>query len=156
LLAERLPGLRRVLRTLLLSTFLGLALGYTVFYSVFPLVSFPADSEPNLVLVVLVLFCAAVLAGFETQEVPLAILQAFLAVPIGAAVASGIALSPVMTGFVEARADEIVGFTLVLGFPILLLSMPMNIASPLVGMWIRGQVLRRAYASAEGLFRQRK
>ncbi len=152
MLAERGSALRRGLRMFFLSAFLGLAMGYVAFYSIFPLVSFPPDSEPNLILVVLILIGAAVLAGFETQEVPVAIFQAFLAVPFGVAIAVGIALSPLLTGFVEARADEIAGFTIVLGLPIFLLSLPLNLAFPLVGMWLRGRVARRAYTTAEGFF----
>jgi len=153
---EVVSKLRRGLRSFLLAAFLGLAMGYAAFYSIFPLASVPADSEPSLALIITVLLVAAILAGFETREVPLGVVQAFLAVPLGVLIAAGMALSPLVTGFVEARTDEIVGFTIVLGLPIFFLSLPVNIMGLLAGIWIRDRLLRRAFISAVPPFRGRK
>jgi len=134
---ELFSRLRRPLRALAISAFLGLALGYSVFYFVFPNVSVPAAAEASLPLIVGILATAAIVAGLVTEDLPADVVQGFVSIPIGVLIAFVLAISPSATGFLEVRADEILAFVVRLGFPLYLLAVPLNTVFGLVGLLIR-------------------
>src|SRR5713226_495964 len=104
--SDLLSRLRRPMRALAIATFLGLALGYSAFYFVFPNVSVPASDEANLPLILGILLLAAVLGGLLTEDLPSSVIQAFASIPIGAVIAFSIAISPLATGFLEVQTDD--------------------------------------------------
>ena len=110
--------LRRLPRILIIAGFLGLSLGYAVFESVFPNVGFPAAGEASLPLLLAVLAGAGFLAGLVADDLRLAILHAFLSFPIALVVVSLLAVSPVLTGYVELTSDDLVFYVLRLGLPL--------------------------------------
>ena len=116
--------LRRLPRILIIAGFLGLSLGYAVFESVFPNVGFPAAGEASLPLLLAVLAGAGFLAGLVADDLRLAILHAFLSFPIALVVVSLLAVSPVLTGYVELTSDDLVFYVLRLGLPIYLVALP--------------------------------
>lgn len=130
-------NLRRYGRLLLLAAFLGLALAYAVFYAVFPTVSVPAAGEPSLELILGTLAVAAFLAGFETEDLPSGILEVFLALPFAGIGTVVLALSPLASGLLEARADELAFLVLRLGFPIVVFGMFILFVGTLAGLGAR-------------------
>lgn len=129
--------LRRFGRVLLLAAFLGLALAYGAFQAIFPNVSVPTAGEPSLELILGLLAVAAILAGFETEDLASAILEVFLSLPLAALVTVGLALSPLASGLLEARADELAFLVLRLGFPVVLFGTFTFFVGTLVGLGLR-------------------
>lgn len=131
---------RRALRvgeSVLLVCFLGLVLGYLVFYTVFPNVSVPATGNLSLLSVLGALFGSAVLVGLLTENLGQAVLQGFAAIPLGATVASAMALSPLLTGILVAQSSDIVFVVVRLGLPVFLFALVINIIGIVVGLAIR-------------------
>lgn len=129
--------LRRFGRALLLAAFLGLALGYAAFYAVFPNVSVPAGGEPSLGFILGILAAAAILAGFETEDLSLAILQTFLSLPLAAVVTVALAFSPLLTGLVQVRGDELAFLVLRLGLPVVVFGTFTFFVGTIVGLGVR-------------------
>ena len=119
---------------MVLAGFLGLVVGYLAFHTAFPNVSVPATGNPSLLPVLAALFGSAVLVGLLTDELQVAILQVFAAIPLGLAVASALALSPVLTGIVVAQSSDIVFFVVRLGLPVFLLALLTSIFGSVLGM----------------------
>ncbi len=71
------PRFRWMLKGTSLAAFLGLALGYTVFCSIFPNVSVPAEGEASVARILGLLAAAGVLAGLGTDDLPTGVLQGF-------------------------------------------------------------------------------
>jgi hypothetical protein len=137
-LRDLVARFRRYLKVLAIASFLGLALGYATFYSVFPNVTVPATGEASLALILGVLSMAAILAGLVTEELPMSVIQAFLSIPLGIFVAFVLAISPtVAAGSVEVRPDEIFPFVLRLGLPMYLIAVPLNSVFGVIGLLIR-------------------
>jgi hypothetical protein len=133
-----------MVRVALLSAFLGLAVGYTVFYSVFPNVTVPASEEPSLALILGVLTAAGLLVGLMTEDLRLGVIQGFLSIPLGIMIAFALAASPVLTGFLIVQADDIFSFITRLGLPIYLLALPIYIITILAGMLVRERFALRS------------
>ena len=129
--------LRRLLKILLVASFLGLALGYANFYFVFPNVSVPASEEASLLIILVVLLMAAILSGLVTEDLPSSVMQAFLSIPIGILVAFLLAISPLSTGVLEVRSDDIFGFIVKLGSVLYLAAVPLYSIFGVVGLLLR-------------------
>ena len=80
------------------------------------------------------LFAAAFLVGLLSDDLLAGILQTFLALPIGAAVASLLSLSPVFAGLIVTRPDDVIFFTFRLGFPLFFLSIPILLFGTVFGI----------------------
>jgi len=139
------PGARgrRYLRVGALSAFLGLVLGYLTFLAIFPTVAVPVAGEPSLAAILLGLIGGALLAGFLSEDVFAITVQSFASLPVGVVATSAMVLSPVLTGMVQAQADELVFFVLRFGFPIYLLAIPVNLLAGLVGLGVRERLAPR-------------
>jgi len=144
LLAEFLQRFRRPIKTAGTAAFLGLALGYCTFYFLFPNVSVPAAGESSIAAVLGILAIAGILAGLVTEDLPSAVLQSFIAVPIGVTLVFVFAVSPVITGVLEVRADDLMAFIVRLGLPLYLLAVPMYCVSGLVGLLLRDRFAFRS------------
>ena len=129
--------LRRLLKVLVVAAFLGLALGYANFYFVFPNVSVPATDEASLLLILVVLLLAAILSGLVTEDLPSSVTQAFLSIPIGILVAFLLAISPLASGFLEVRSDDIFGFVVKLGSVLYLVAIPLYSIFGVIGLLLR-------------------
>lgn len=150
--ADLVARLRRPLRALAIATFLGLALGYSAFYFVFPNVSVPASDEANLSLILGILLLAAILGGLLTEDLPSSVIQAFVSIPIGAAIAFSLAISPVATGFIQVQMDDIFSFVVRLPLPLYLLAVPLYLIFGVIGLLVRE---RFGFRSSEFLRRSR-
>lgn len=137
---ERIRGLRD---TALLSGFLGLALGYVVFYGIYPTLSVPAAPQPDFGYQLLILGVAATLAGLATERLAMGIVQDLLGVVLGGAVATAMLMSPALTGVVLAGAVDIPFYMVHYGFPFLLLGFITNLVFGTVGLGLRELVLLR-------------
>jgi len=131
---------RRWSRIGLLSAFLGLVLGYATFAFIFPTAAIPIGAEPSLAGIAALLFGSAVMAGLLTDDVYAGTVQGFLALPVGAAVASLMIVSPVLTGMVQAQGDVLVFQGIQFGFPMYVLAIPVNLLGGLVGLGIRDRI----------------
>ncbi len=140
-----------------IAAFLGLAHGYSTFYFVFPNVSVPAAGESSIALVLGILVMAGILGGLVTEDLPSAVLQSFFAVPIGIGIAFALVVSPVVTGVLEVRADDLVGFVVRLGLPLHLAAVPLFSMCAVAGLLLRERFeLRSASFLRPRALRQRK
>ena len=140
---EREDQLRDVRNTALLSGFLGLALGYVVFYGIYPTLSVPAGPEASIGYALLLLAAAATLAGMASGRLALSIVQDLLGVLLGGVVATVMLMSPALTGVVLVGAVDIPFYMVHYGFPFLLLGFLMNLVFGTVGLGFREYVLLR-------------
>ena len=136
--------LSRIGKAALLTGFLGSVIGYLAFHTVLPSLSVPATGETSLLPVVGALFASAVLAGLLTDHLGLAILEVFAAIPVGATVASAVALSPLLTGILVAESSGIVIFVLRLGLPVFLFALVIDIIGIVLGMATQEMIGRGA------------
>src|SRR2546427_10080806 len=125
------------MRALAIATFLGLALGYSAFAPLSTTVRVPAADEASLPILLGLLLIAAVLGGLLTEDLRSSVIQAFLALPIGVVIAFSLAVSPVATGFLEVRADDIFSFVVRLPIPLYLLVVPLYSIFGVIGLLIR-------------------
>ena len=142
--------IRRWAKSLLISAFLGLSLGYATFYAVFPNVSMPAEGEPSFLLIVGILAAAAFTTGLVTDDLPQSMAQSILAIPIGIGVAFGLAVSPALTGFLEVQIADIFAFVARFGFPVYLLSVPLFFVASLGGLLLRARLGLRSASYLRG------
>jgi hypothetical protein len=150
LLARFPPKAVRIVRSLTIAAFLGLALGYTTFHWVFPNVSWPAAGEPSFLFIGVILWMASVLAGLLSEDLPSAVAQAMAAVPLGVLISFAIAVSPAMTGFLTVRMDDIIGFILHFGLLVYLIAIPLFLVASLVGVLFRERFALRSAAYRRG------
>lgn len=140
---ERADRNRNLRNTVLLSGFLGLALGYVVFYGIYPTLSVPAGPEPSFGYLLLILALSATLAGLATERLAMGIVQDLLGVLLGGAVATTMLMSPALTGVVLAGAVDIPFYMVHFGFPFLLLGFLTNLVFGTAGLGLREYVLLR-------------
>lgn len=114
--------------------FLGSLLGYTIFYTTFPNASVPSAGEANALFTVGPLFASAILVGILSDDLLSGILQAFVALPVGATVAGVLSLTPVFAGLVVSQPGDVVFFVLRSGFPLLFASIPINVVGMVLGV----------------------
>lgn len=129
--------MRRVAKVAALSGFLGLLLGYLAFYLAFPAATVPPAGEANVLVMVGPMLAAAFLAGLLSDSLAAAMAHAFAAIPIGAAVASALALSPALTGLLVTQPSDVAFFVVRLGLPVFLLALPINVVSTVLGVAIQ-------------------
>lgn len=135
---DRLSKLiRRWAKAGLLTGFLGLTLGFMIFYGTFSNVSVPPVIELSPLVAVGPLFASALLVGIMSDDLLVGIAQAFLAIPTGAMVASALALSPALTGLVIVGPDEVVLFVIRSGLIWLVSMIPINVLGIFFGAVVR-------------------
>lgn len=134
----RVPAkIRRFARVFGLGGFLGLLVGYVIFYTTFPNANVPAVGEANPLFTFVTIFLGALLAGVLSDDLLAGVMQAFVAIPIGISVASLLSLSPIFGGLHVVRPDDVVFFTIRMGFPVLFASLPITIVSVVIGITVQ-------------------
>jgi hypothetical protein len=123
-----------------LAGFLGSLLGYEVFHTTFPSVSVPSVGEPSPLFTFGSLFAGALLVGILTDDLVAGIVQAFAAIPVGATVASALALSPLLAGLGLADPGDLVFFVIRSGFPLFFTTILIGIMCVLLGAGVRGKL----------------
>ncbi len=146
-MADQRWTLRRVGKSVVLAGFLGLAGGYAVFHGVFPTVSFPAESEPSIGALLLVLALSAFLAGLASDDLVPVVLQTFVAIPFVVLVATVLALSPLAIGMTIILPGNVVVFVLHYGLPVLVLEFFLDLFVGLAGLAVRQALFARAARS---------
>lgn len=136
--------IRKTLRILILSSYLGLVCGYTAFDAVYPNLAYPPAGEASFPLVIALLLAAALPAGFLTETLPDGVIEVFLALPIGALVGSILSISPVFTGLFQASADVLAYDLIHNGFGVFALAFIVYIVGGIVGSVLRDRFLIRA------------
>lgn len=144
------PRIRRLVKSLLVAAFLGLALGYAIFAAVFPNVSAPASGESSFLFIFGILLTAGLVAGLVTEDLPSCVTQSVLAIPLGILTAFAIAISPVLTGFLEVRMEDLFAFTLYLGVPVYLIAVMLYQVASLAGFFVRERLGLRSASYLRG------
>ncbi len=137
--------LRRIEKAAGLSLVLGISVGYVVFYGVFPSSSVPVSGDASFAWILCVLVGAALVVGFAAEDIPLAMLSAFLSVPVALVVSTAMGLSPALAGLYVVEPSEVPFFLLHYGLAIFALGFLVNVVVTLVGCALRERFLRRVY-----------
>ncbi len=127
----------------LLSVFLGLALGYVLFYSIYPTVTVPAASAPDLGAILVALCIPAFLAGLATEDLRALMAQLFGSLVVGGGVTTAVLVSPVLTGTILVNAGDLPGYVLQFGFALMFLGLIVNFVVGIAGLGVRESVLLR-------------
>lgn len=135
--------LRRLARTLSLGTVLGLATGYVAFYGVFSLASFPASSDPSLVLILGILALTSILVGLATEDLVQVVLASFVALLLSIVTAIGIALSPSLAGVIFVSPDTVAVVILRYGFLLFGLGFVADLIGGTLGLALRERYFYR-------------
>src|SRR5438093_193638 len=93
---------------------------------------------------------AGLLAGLMTEDLRMGVVQGFLSIPAGLVIAFALAISPVLTGFLEVQVDDIFSFITRLGLPIYLFALPLYIVTGIAGMLLRERFGLRSRLEARG------
>ncbi len=136
---------RRWAKTLELGSVLGLAMGYAVFYGVFPSSSVPTTGDINFLWVLAILIPVSLVVGLAADDVPQVMEAAFVSLPAGVAVGTAMGLAPGLVGLTVIGADEIPFFLAHYGLALFALAFVVNIAGPFLGFLFREPYLRWTY-----------
>ncbi len=137
--------LRRWIKVVELGSVLGLAMGYSVFYGVFPSSSVPTTGDISFLWVLAVLIPVSLVVGLAADDVPQVMEAAFVSLPVGLAVGTLMGLSPGLAGLTVIGADEIPFFLAHYGLALIALAFVVNIAGPFLGFLLREPYLRWTY-----------
>jgi hypothetical protein len=136
-----------VSRAVVLSAFLGLAVGYSVFSAVYPNMAYPPATEASLGNILVLVFVTSIPVGFLTSDFRDGVLEVFLSIPFGVLTASALSVSPVYSsGIVGAQADVLVYDVIRNGFFIYVLALILDMIGGSVGLALRERFLVRAYS----------
>lgn len=130
-------------QVVLLSAFLGLALGYVVFYGIYPTLTVPTASSPALGGILLALGIPAFLAGLATEDLKALMAQLFGGLVVGGGVTTAILVSPVLSGTILVNASDLPFYVLQYGFAIMLLGIIVFFVLGIAGLGVRESVLLR-------------
>lgn len=140
--------LRKLLHVALLALVLGLASGYVIFYSLFPIASVPATSDTSLPLVLAVLALSSVIVGLASEDLVQLIFECFVGLVLSGGIASAIALSPSLAGVVFIAPDSVPAYVIHYGFLLFLLTFVADIVGGTIGLALRERYFYRgAHAS---------
>lgn len=135
--------IRDVRNTAIRTVFLGLSLGYVVFYAIYPTASFPASDTASFGYALLLLASTAVLAGLATERLAFVVIQALVSVFVGGGVATAILMSPALANVILVSAADVPFYMVHYGFPFLLIGFLTSIVFGLVGLGLREYFLLR-------------
>ena len=107
---------RSIRRTLALAAVLGVGSGYVIFYGVFPVSGVPASGEGSVPLMLALLGVTSILVGLATENLSEMIFEIFIGLLLSGAVATAIALSPMLIGVVFVSPDSVPAFLFHYGF----------------------------------------
>lgn len=136
--------LRESLKVLALSCVEALAIGYVVFYGVFPTVSFPASGGPSFLLIFAILGITSVLVGMASDNLGHLFLQCFFAVPLGGLVATLMALTPILFGVAFLAPDSLLPFLIHYGFILFVLGFVVSFIGGVAGLVLRERYFYRS------------
>lgn len=138
-------ALRRLEKAAVLSLVLGTSVGYVVFYGVFPSSSVPVSGDASFAWILFVLVGVALVVGFAAEDIPLAMLSAFLSLPVALAVSTAMGLSPALAGLYVVEPSEVPFFLVHYGLAIFALGFLVNVVVTFVGSALRERFLRGVY-----------
>lgn len=136
---------RRLAKVAELSLVLAMALGYAVFYSVFPSSSVPATGDASFLWILIVMIPVAIVVGLAADDIPMAMESSFLSIPAGLVVSTLMGMSPGLAGLYILAPDEIPFFLAHYGLAYFALGFVLNIAGTFLGFLLREPFLRWTY-----------
>jgi hypothetical protein len=131
------PRVLRVARGALITLVLSLAAGYVLFLRVFPVVAFPTSGDMPLAPAVGLLALVALIAGFASDDLAVAMVASVASIVVSIAVAGLMALSPMAQGFTMLDPGSSFAFVVHYGFPFILVSFAIDVVGGIGGYAIR-------------------
>jgi len=143
-LASPRPGkVRSIARTLALAAVLGVGSGYVIFYGVFPVSGVPASGEASVPWMLALLGITSILVGLATENLSEMIFEVFIGLLLSGAVASGMALSPMLVGVVFVSPDSVPAFLFHYGFLLFVLGFVVDLVGTSTGLALREKYFLR-------------
>ena len=142
---------RSIRRTLALAAVLGVGSGYVIFYGVFPVSGVPASGEGSVPLMLALLGVTSILVGLATENLSEMIFEVFIGLLLSGAVATAMALSPMLVGVVFVSPDSVPAFLFHYGFLIFVLGFVVDLVGTSTGLALREKYfLRRGRPTSFG------
>ena len=143
-MASPRPGkVRSIARTLALAAVLGVGSGYVIFYGVFPVSGVPASGEASVPWMLALLGITSILVGLATENLSEMIFEVFIGLLLSGAVASGMALSPMLVGVVFVSPDSVPAFLFHYGFLLFVLGFVVDLVGTSTGLALREKYFLR-------------
>ncbi|HWM52789.1 MAG TPA: hypothetical protein VNP71_06465 [Thermoplasmata archaeon] len=134
---------RSIARTVALAAVLGVASGYVIFYGIFPVSGVPASGEASVPWMLVLLGVTSILVGLATENLSEMIFEVFLGLLLGGAVATGMALSPLLVGVVFVSPDSVPAFLFHYGFLLFVLGFVVDLVGTSTGLALRERYFLR-------------
>ncbi len=134
---------RSITRTLALAAVLGAGSGYVIFYGVFPVSGVPASGEASVPLMLALLGVTSILVGLATENLSEMIFEVFIGLLLSGAVATAMALSPMLVGVVFVSPDSVPAFLFHYGFLIFVLGFVVDLVGTSTGLALREKYFLR-------------
>ena len=134
---------RSIGRTLALAAVLGAGSGYVIFYGVFPVSGVPASGEASVPLMLALLGVTSILVGLATENLSEMIFEVFIGLLLSGAVATAMALSPMLVGVVFVSPDSVPAFLFHYGFLIFVLGFVVDLVGTSTGLALREKYFLR-------------
>jgi len=142
---------RSIARTVALAAVLGVASGYVIFYGIFPVSGVPASGEASVPWMLVLLGVTSILVGLATENLSEMIFEVFLGLLLGGAVATGMALSPLLVGVAFVSPDSVPAFLFHYGFLLFVLGFVVDLVGTSTGLALRERYfLRRGHPVSFG------
>jgi hypothetical protein len=134
---------RSIARTLALAAVLGIGSGYVIFYGVFPVTGVPASGEGSVPWMLVLLGVTSVLVGLASENLSEMIFEVFIGLLLSGAVATAMALSPILVGVAFVSADSVPAFLFHYGFLLFVLGFVVDLVGTSTGLALRDKYFLR-------------
>jgi len=135
--------MRSITRTLVLAAVLGGASGYVIFYGVFPVSGVPASGEASVPWMLVLLGITSVLVGLSTENLSEMIFEVFIGLLLSGAIATAMALSPMLVGVAFVSPDSVPAFLFHYGFLLFVLGFVVDLVGTSLGLALRERYFLR-------------
>ena len=114
-----------------------------IFYGVFPVSGVPASGEASVPLMLALLGVTSILVGLATENLSEMIFEVFIGLLLSGAVATAMALSPMLLGVVFVSPDSVPAFLFHYGFLIFVLGFVVDLVGTSTGLALREKYFLR-------------
>ena len=133
-------SLRRIVNFLIGTSVPSLAVGYATFYSIFPSESFPVTSDASVAWILLVLLFSSIIGAMGGEDLRMALLASFAAIPVGLLIALLFTFAPAFSGTYLLEPSAVPFFVAHNAVFVLALAFPINLFGAVLGQVVRDRI----------------
>jgi hypothetical protein len=114
-----------------------------IFYGVFPVTGVPASGEGSVPWMLVLLGVTSILVGLASENLSEMIFEVFIGLLLSGAVATGMALSPILVGVAFVSPDSVPAFLFHYGFLLFVLGFVVDLVGTSTGLALRERYFLR-------------